>query len=313
MKKFTDKILHHHHDSEDSEDREHEVDRSSERHQYKDTHVSFNEPHVSSTTTTTTGDLHKQHSFSEKAHEVVDKVLPHHTHTSRTDVHKTDIHHDIHTHEHIHEHINPPIIDTIVRPVIVEETVRRDKVIEIQPIIHRVVEAPEVHHIEKHLYEKVLPSGPARIIKQAVVEETIQPRITEDITTVLHREVPAPFIVHEEQHTTEHMVKPTTHVKEVIEETQTTIIAPTQEVLTEVRHTSDWDNQTVDTCPLAVHDKLVGSEHSTTTTTTTTTTPVHSTTTVFEDTKPLEHSFGKVSLHKEINSQGVTARPTQSL
>lgn len=307
MKKLSDKLFHHHHNDSEiveiSEDREHELERSKDgRHVQKETHVKFDEPHViSSSTTTTTTDLHKKHNFgdtvAEKVHHVVDKAVPHHTHASHEHGHE---HEHEHGHEHVHEHINAPIVDTVVRATIVEETVRRDRVVEIQPIIHRHIDAPEVHHVEKHLYEKVAPLGPARVVKQAVIEETIQPHITEDITTVLHREVPAPYIVHEEQHITQHQVQPVVHTKEVIKEKE--VIVGSTNVLKEEIHTSDWEQQTVDRCPLALKEHHLGGVEKTTSTTTTTTN------TLAGENQSLTDSFDKVSLTKEtpiLNQQGV--------
>lgn len=326
MKKFTDKILHHHHEGEGErlenvEDRERELDRSKDRHLHKESHVSFAErPLVSSTTTT--GDIHKQHTFTddipkqhtftERLHE---KTLP--TQSAGTVGTAAHVHIDGQLHEHVHEHINPPIVDTIVRDTIIEETVRRDKVVEIQPIIHRRVDVPEIHHVEKHVYERVAPVAPARIIKQPVVEETIQPHITEDITTVLHREVPAPYVVHEERHITEHEVKPTLHTTEILEDKKPTIITNKDVRLEEV-HTSDWEEQTIDRCPLAMKEHLAGGVlEGKTVTSTTTTTATHQepsfvpANTSFagarSDIHSLEHNFGTVSLSKEepINQQGV--------
>jgi hypothetical protein len=345
MKKFTDKILHHHHEGEgerleNAEDREHELDRSKDRHLHKESHVSFAErPFVASSTsmTSTTGDIRKQHTFNDdisKQHTFTDDIPKQHTFTER--LHEKNLptqsvgtvgtaaHTDVQLHEHVHEHINPPIVDTIVRDTIVEETVRRDKVVEIQPIIHRRVDVPEVHHVEKHVYEKVAPVAPSRIVKQPVVEETIQPHITEDITTVLHREVPAPYVVHEERHITEHQVKPTLHTTEILEDKKPTIITNKDVRLEEV-HTSDWEEQTIDRCPLAMQEHLAGGvlEGKTVTSTTTTTAtheePFIPTNTSFvptntsfvpntsfagtrSDAHSLEHNFGKVSLSKDMRS-----------
>jgi len=295
MKKLADKLLHHHHDSdhhhEGSDDREIEVGKSKERLQTDtSSHSKFDEAHL-----TSSSDLHKKHSFSDAAAEKV-----HHTHHESTDqgwvdTTTTTTHEHLHEHghEHIHAHVNPPIIDTVVRPTIVEETVRRDKVTEVQPIIHRHIDAPEVHHVEKHLYEKVAPLGPARIVKQSVIEETVQPHIIEDITTVVHREVSAPYVVHEEQHITEQIVKPVIHTKEVIEEKGEVIIGSTN-VLKEEVHTSDWEQQTVDRCPLALKEHSGGGLVERTTTTTTT---------------------DKVSLAKEasVNEQGVAIAPPSTV
>jgi hypothetical protein len=314
-RKFTDKLLHHNHAAEHPshvEDREQELLRSKERHVTMDDKLT-----KTHSTSTLSSEHSKEHSFSagEKLHHAVDKVLPatgthtakahhavdkvlpgSHTHLhERTYTDGTYVHE--HLHEHVHEHVNAPIVETVVRETIVEETVRRDKVVEVQPIIHRHVDAPEVHHVEKHVYEVVPPQGPARIVKQPVVDETIQPRITEDITTVLHREVPAPYVVHEEQHITEHQVQPVVHTKEVIEE-KLPVVEKTK-ILVEERHTSDWENQTVDRCPIAAAEHMPAVVEKTTTTTTTTTSK--------PELASLERKLEGVSLDKRevFNQQGV--------
>jgi len=209
MKKFTDKILHHH-DHHDEEKHDDKLDKQAQ-HTHPDVHLHNLNPE----THTHHG---KTHNFGTGIDNNV-SVDELRTLSSSPIVEMDALHHDEQVLPNIvHEHINPPIVDTIIRPTIVEETIRREKVIEIQPIVHRRVDVPEVHHIEKHLYEKLPPAGPATITKQAIIEETIQPHITEDIRTVIHREVPQPYVIHEEKHLTEHIVKPTLHTSEVIQE-----------------------------------------------------------------------------------------------
>lgn len=100
-----------------------------------------------------------------------------------------------------------------IRPTIVEQTVRQEKVVDVQPVVHREVIAPEVHHVEKHSYEKVPTTGPSSITHQAVVEETVKPHIINEVQPVVHREVPVVNVQHVEQHISEHIVKPTVHTK----------------------------------------------------------------------------------------------------
>jgi len=194
----------------------------------------------------------KQHNFGTNVAEKFHNIF-HSKHTEHSHDHTTE--HG--AHEHIHEHINPPIVETVVGPTIIEETIRHDKVVEVQPIVHRHIEAPEVHHIQKHVYEKIPPTGPARILKQPVVEETVQPHITEEVRTFVHREVPAPFIVHEEQHTEEHLIRPIIHTSEVREEVAPQVIV-NQNISLEEVHVDDWDHQKEDHCPLAVHEHIAG-------------------------------------------------------
>lgn len=118
----------------------------------------------------------------------------------------------------VHTKTYAPIVERHMNPTVVDQTVRKETVVEIQPVIHRMVEEPEIHVVEKHIYEKVPAMGPTTITKQAIVEETVKPRIIEEIQPVLHRDVPAPFIKHVEEHITEHEVRPTIHTREVLEE-----------------------------------------------------------------------------------------------
>jgi len=122
-----------------------------------------------------------------------------------------------------------PIVETTTAPVqvqsreratIVEQTARPERVVQVQPVIHREIEAPEVHVIEKHLYETVPSTGPSSITKQTIVEETVVPTIVEEIQPVVHRSVPAPFVERVEEHITERVQQPTITTKQVINETQ---------------------------------------------------------------------------------------------
>lgn len=72
-----------------------------------------------------------------------------------------------------------------ISPTVLDQTVRRETVVEVQPIIHRMVEEPEVHIIEKHIYEKVPSMGPKTVTKQAIVEETVKPQIIEGEHTLI--------------------------------------------------------------------------------------------------------------------------------
>ena len=56
---------------------------------------------------------------------------------------------------------------------------RQERLVEVQPIIHREVEQPEVRVIEQHIYETVPSTGPSTITKPAIIQETVQPKIIE--------------------------------------------------------------------------------------------------------------------------------------
>jgi hypothetical protein len=110
----------------------------------------------------------------------------------------------------------PATVETHVHPTIVQQTARPERIVEVQPVVHREIDAPQVHVIEKHMYEQVRSTGPSVITNRAIVEETVKPRIIEEIQPVVHREVPAPFVERVEQHVTEHIVQPTTTTKQVV-------------------------------------------------------------------------------------------------
>lgn len=108
-----------------------------------------------------------------------------------------------------------PIVEQVVRPTIVDQTMRPERIVEVQPVIHREIDAPQVRVVEKHLYETVPSAGPSTITNAPIIQETVKPRIIEEVQPVVHREVPAPFVEKVEQHVTEHIVKPTVTTKEV--------------------------------------------------------------------------------------------------
>lgn len=56
------------------------------------------------------------------------------------------------------------------RAPIVQETVRQDRVVEVQPVLHREVDKNIVHHIEKHSFESA-PSQGGVIERQPIVEQ----------------------------------------------------------------------------------------------------------------------------------------------
>jgi len=118
-------------------------------------------------------------------------------------------------------------VESHTMPTVLQQTARPEKVTEVQPIIHREIDAPQVHLIEKHLYERVPSSGPGIITNQAIVQETIHPKIIEEVQPVLHRNVPAPFLERVEQHTTEFITQPTTSTKQVLVDNNITTLPTT--------------------------------------------------------------------------------------
>jgi len=118
----------------------------------------------------------------------------------------------------------PALEETITRAPIIKKTYREQKVVEVQPIIHRTIEVPHVHHIEHHVYEIVSHTGPNVITKEPIIHETIEPHFVNEVETIIHKEVAEPFIVHEEKHISEHIVRPTITTKVVTEETHLSTI-----------------------------------------------------------------------------------------
>jgi len=114
----------------------------------------------------------------------------------------------------------PPVVETHVHATIVQQTTRPEKITEVQPVIHREIDAPQVRVIEKHVYETVPSQGPAVVTNAAIVQETIKPRVIEEIQPVVHREVPAPFVERVEQHVTEHITQPAVVTKQVLQDNQ---------------------------------------------------------------------------------------------
>jgi len=115
--------------------------------------------------------------------------------------------------------IAPAVVETHMHPTIVQQTMRPERILEVQPVVHREIEKPEVHIVEKHMFERVPSAGPGVITNAPLVQETVHPKIVEEIQPVVHREVPAPFIERVEQHVSEKVVIPTTTTKEVINDT----------------------------------------------------------------------------------------------
>jgi len=114
------------------------------------------------------------------------------------------------------QHVLPAVVETHVLPTVLQQTTRAERIVEVQPVVHREVVTPQVHVIEKHLYETVPSTGPNLITNAPIIEETVRPKIIEEIQPVVHREVPAPFVERVEQHVTEHITQPTITTKQVV-------------------------------------------------------------------------------------------------
>lgn len=54
-----------------------------------------------------------------------------------------------------------------------QETIRQDRIVEVQPVIHREVDKNVVHHIEKHITEGPAPSMGGVIERPPLVEQRV--------------------------------------------------------------------------------------------------------------------------------------------
>eukprot|EP00026_Physarum_polycephalum_P017643 Phypoly_transcript_18941.p1 GENE.Phypoly_transcript_18941~~Phypoly_transcript_18941.p1 ORF type:complete len:117 (+),score=12.14 Phypoly_transcript_18941:136-486(+) len=60
---------------------------------------------------------------------------------------------------------------------LVQETVRNDKITEVQPVLHREVDKNVVHHIEKHIAEPRAPSMGGVIERNPIVEQQVHTNV----------------------------------------------------------------------------------------------------------------------------------------
>lgn len=60
-----------------------------------------------------------------------------------------------------------------------EEKVRTDRVIEVQPVIHKEVEQPVVHHVEEHVIEPAAPNVGGTYRNAAIVDEHVHTRVVD--------------------------------------------------------------------------------------------------------------------------------------
>lgn len=67
------------------------------------------------------------------------------------------------------------------RPAKVDETVRTDTVVEVQPIIHRDVERTVINHIEQHIQEPEAPFVGGSYRNQPIIDEHVHAHAVEGI------------------------------------------------------------------------------------------------------------------------------------
>ena len=115
--------------------------------------------------------------------------------------------------------VEAPIIQQRVNAPIIQETVRNDRVVEVQPVIHRSVDHNVVHHIEKHITEASAPAMGGTYQRNPLVTQTVHTNVVNEIQPVIHRERVVPVAERVEQHHMQRVVEPTVHTHEVIYET----------------------------------------------------------------------------------------------
>jgi len=106
--------------------------------------------------------------------------------------------------------------ETIVKPAIVQETIRTDRIVEVQPVIHREVDQTTVHHIEKHITEAPAANRGGVVQMAPIVQETVRPHVIDEVTPVIHREIATTQVERVEEHQTQRVVAPTQHTNQVV-------------------------------------------------------------------------------------------------
>jgi len=105
--------------------------------------------------------------------------------------------------------------ETVTQPAIIDERVRVDKVVEVQPVVHREIDQPVIHHVEKHITEAPAPNMGGVFRAAPVVEESVHRHVVEEVQPVIHREVSVPQVQRVEEHITEHVAAPSINTYEV--------------------------------------------------------------------------------------------------
>jgi len=118
--------------------------------------------------------------------------------------------------------------ETIEKPAIVEEKVRVDRVVEVQPVIHREVDQPIIHHVEKHIVEAPAPNMGGVFRAAPVVEEHVNRHVVDEVHPVIHREVAVPQVERVEEHIVERVSAPPVHTHERTDEVRTAGAPPSK-------------------------------------------------------------------------------------
>ena len=87
-----------------------------------------------------------------------------------------------------------PAARIVEAPPIIQESVRYDRVTEVQPVIHRQVDQVHVRHIEKHIMSESAPSMGGSYEHPPLVQEHVNHRYVTEVHPVYH----APPVQYEE-------------------------------------------------------------------------------------------------------------------
>eukprot|EP01111_Echinosteliopsis_oligospora_P016397 TRINITY_DN67_c0_g1_i1.p1 TRINITY_DN67_c0_g1~~TRINITY_DN67_c0_g1_i1.p1 ORF type:complete len:223 (-),score=50.60 TRINITY_DN67_c0_g1_i1:88-675(-) len=111
--------------------------------------------------------------------------------------------------------LEPIYETTTVRAPVVQETVRTDKIVEIQPVVHREVERPIINHIERHIAEPAAPHLDRTVGLAPVVETHVHSTVINEVQPIIHREVANVQVNRVEEHLTERFVEAPIHTSSV--------------------------------------------------------------------------------------------------
>lgn len=117
--------------------------------------------------------------------------------------------------------VHQPVVHettTYIAPV-VQETIRQDKIVEVQPVVHREVDRNVVHHVEKHIREAPAPSIGGTVERAAVVDTNVVTNVVNEVQPIIHRERVVPVVERAEAHYAQRVVEPTVHTHEVVYDT----------------------------------------------------------------------------------------------
>jgi len=115
---------------------------------------------------------------------------------------------------------NPILERTVVGAPVIQEHIRNDRIVEVQPVLHRNVDQTVVHHIERHIHEPSAPNqGGAVYERNPIVQQSFHTNIVHEVQPIIHRERVVPVSERVETHLMQRVAEPTIHTHEVVHET----------------------------------------------------------------------------------------------